>query len=192
MTEEHTSTVRAVVGAEFSDMDIVRALHLANNDVTAAINIIFDTPNFSSKEQIHKNHGPRSESKRNPARREQLEKESRIVHSSGNINGNDSSISKEYVDESAGTLRSTDSEWWFVGGCELAGLSTCKGRRVKAGDEVAFTFPLKKNSASPSTGKFGKGRNMAACSEIVRFSVKDHGEVCRFLTRVYSIEYAVV
>ncbi|XAR60084.1 hypothetical protein NMG60_11033326 [Bertholletia excelsa] len=43
VTDELVATVRSIVGGDYSDMDIIRALHMANNDATAAINIIFDT-----------------------------------------------------------------------------------------------------------------------------------------------------
>ncbi|PHU03751.1 hypothetical protein BC332_29002 [Capsicum chinense] len=60
-------------------------------------------------------------------------------------------------------------------------MSTCKGRILKPGDEVEFTFPVEKMLSSPSTGKFGggRGRQAAACSEIVRFSTKACGEIGR-------------
>lgn len=92
-------------------------------------------------------------------------------------NEGDGKVEKERFSDSIG------SDWWHVGTSEVAGLSTCKGRRVKAGDEVIFTFPFKSkasSSPSPSPGKgFGRGRQAAvACSEIVRFSTKDGGEVC--------------
>lgn len=60
----------------------------------------------------------------------------------------------------------------------MTGLSTCKGRTINTDEAVIFKFPTKKLS-SPSTGK-GFGRT-AACSEIVRFSTEQAGEVvlCR-------------
>lgn len=74
-------------------------------------------------------------------------------------------------------------------GCgEVSGLSTCRGRRLKVGDEVGFNFPVKSAApAAPSPGKFsGRGRQAAACSEIVRFSTKDCGEVCCFFSILSS------
>ncbi|KAL6575778.1 hypothetical protein OROHE_000759 [Orobanche hederae] len=59
-TEEIISTVRSIVGDEFSDMDIIRALHMANNDPTAAINIIFDTPRSFRKPGFPKKSEPSS------------------------------------------------------------------------------------------------------------------------------------
>ncbi|KMT18659.1 hypothetical protein BVRB_2g027880 [Beta vulgaris subsp. vulgaris] len=41
--------IRSVVGQNYAEMDIIRALHMANNDATGAINIIFDTPKFISQ-----------------------------------------------------------------------------------------------------------------------------------------------
>ncbi|KAL6577426.1 hypothetical protein OROMI_011702 [Orobanche minor] len=57
-TEEIISTVRSIVGDEFSDMDIIRAFHMANNDPTAAINIIFDTPRSFRKPGFPKKSEP--------------------------------------------------------------------------------------------------------------------------------------
>lgn len=175
MNEEHVSTVRSVVGMDYTDMDIIRALHLANNDVTAAINIIFDTPNFSTKDVPRMPSNPRV-----PSHNSQLD--SRQSISKRDAQSADGyhvgSFARESFKVDCGEGRdSTEDDWWFVDCGEVAGLSTCKGRKVRTGDTLFFTFPLKKSSSSPSPGKFGKGRNMAACSEIVRFSTKEHGEV---------------
>ncbi|KAJ6403109.1 hypothetical protein OIU84_015098 [Salix udensis] len=164
-TEELVSTIRSFVGCDFSDMDIIRALHLAKNDPAAAINIILDTPNLISKQ---KNLTPKTP---NP--------KSKAVPYKPPFDAGDNT-----VDDNESVSGLVGSEWWFVGSGEVAGLSTCKGRRVKAGDEVDFTFPLKSKSSispSPSPGKgFGRRRQAAtACSEIVRFSTKDSGELGR-------------
>ncbi|KAG9144008.1 hypothetical protein Leryth_013897, partial [Lithospermum erythrorhizon] len=50
VNDELISTVRSVVGVDYSEMDIIRALHMAKNDPTAAINIIFDAPSFKKSE----------------------------------------------------------------------------------------------------------------------------------------------
>lgn len=39
-------TMRTVLGSEASDMEIIRVLHLAKNDIEATINIIFNTLGF--------------------------------------------------------------------------------------------------------------------------------------------------
>lgn len=173
MKEEQLSTVRSIVGMDFTDMDIIRALHLAKNDVTAAINIMFDTPNFSSKDV------PVPQMPRNPSvssHSSQLDSRKSVLKRDADSDAGSFAGESAIVDGNEGR-DSTESDWWFVGSGEVAGLSTCKGRRVKTGEKVVFTFPLKKSSSSPSPGKFGKGRNMVACSEIVRFSTKEHGEV---------------
>ncbi|XP_015873517.3 DNA repair protein RAD5A isoform X1 [Ziziphus jujuba] len=220
VTDELVSTVRSIIGSDYSDMDIIRALHMANNDATAAINIIFDTPNFNFKvnnlgfpksPQLSRRNSssdtppavenskrkvnfkdndlgfPKSPhlSRRNsssdtpPA----VENSKRKVLgrkrclSEGDGNGGDRPVEEDVCQRES----SVGSGWWLVGCGELAGLSTCKGRRIKAGDEVVFTFPSKNaSSSSPSPGKaFGKGRHAAACSEIVRFSTRDSGEIGR-------------
>ncbi|XP_065868143.1 DNA repair protein RAD5A isoform X2 [Euphorbia lathyris] len=233
VTDELLCTVRSIVGPEFSDMEIIRALHLSKYDATAAINVIFDTPNFNSRLKPLTHKTPSSGTK--PKAIASAEKPKLADGENGDRNLGDSlnvscsgsgergvvdkklrlSVSvgiastekPKLVDEENGNrmgdslnvscsgsgeggdidkkLRlsgSVGKEWWHVGSGTVAGLSTCKGRKLKAGDEVLFTFPLKSNStSSSSSGKvFGKGRQgAAACSEIVRFSTRDSGEVGR-------------
>ncbi|KAK4762643.1 hypothetical protein SAY86_008411 [Trapa natans] len=177
VNDEHVSTVRSIVGTDYTDMDIIRSLHLANNDVTAAINIIFDTPSFNRKDAPQMLSNPRVPSQNSQVdnRKPVLKRDDRSTDGPhvGSFDRERASVDcREGRD-------STENDWWFVGCSEVAGLSTCKGRRVKAGDTLVFTFPLKKSSSSPSPGKFGRGRNLAACSEIVRFSTKEHGEIGR-------------
>ncbi|XAR60085.1 DNA helicase [Bertholletia excelsa] len=75
---------------------------------------------------------------------------------------------------------SMGSDWFLVGHGDVAGLSTCKGRKLKPGVKVNFTFPLKKVSSTPSPGKFGgRGRQVSTSPEIVRFSTEDCGEIGR-------------
>lgn len=187
LTEELVSTVRSILGCDFSDMDIIRALHLAKNDPTAAINIILDTPNFISKQKNLTPKTPNPKSKTGPYKPPNF-----VVKDNGNRNSSqnlevncvENDASDSTVGDSGSVSSLVESEWWFVGSGEVAGLSTCKGRRVKVGDEVDFTFPLKSKSSispSPSPGK-GSGRRRqtaTACSEIVRFSTKDSGELGR-------------
>ncbi|KAF3453101.1 hypothetical protein FNV43_RR03535 [Rhamnella rubrinervis] len=191
VTDELVATVRSIVGSEYSEMDIVRALHMANNDATAAINIIFDTPNFKSKGGLGLPKKPElscrnssSEPRPTVANTKQngYESEKRVNCCSGTEdNGRDcpSKSGDELVEDVCQRESSFGSEWWLVGCGELAGLSTCKGRRIKPGDEVVFAFPASSASNSPSPGKvFGRGRHVVSCSEIVRFSTRDSGEVC--------------
>ncbi|KAJ4978224.1 hypothetical protein NE237_009004 [Protea cynaroides] len=189
ITDELITTVRSVIGLDFTDMDIRRALHMGNNDVTAAINIIFDMPNFGKKERADSRRSPEVSS-RNPkpemnvaVKPERSGNESRDCSLVSEVSGTRDCSIRECTLESEEPVRqqpstSTCSEWWFVGSTELAALSTCKGRKLRAGDEVTFSFPSK-HSKSPSTAKFpGRGR-AGACSEIVRFSTKDSGEIGR-------------
>ncbi|KAF3455122.1 hypothetical protein FNV43_RR05570 [Rhamnella rubrinervis] len=192
VTDELVATVRSIVGSEYSEMDIVRALHMANNDATAAINIIFDTPNFKSKGGLGLPKKPElscrnssSEPRPTVANTKQngYESEKRVNCCSGTEdNGRDcpSKSGDELVEDVCQRESSFGSEWWLVGCGELAGLSTCKGRRIKPGDEVVFAFPASSASNSPSPGKvFGRGRHVVSCSEIVRFSTRDSGEIGR-------------
>ncbi|XP_020536255.1 DNA repair protein RAD5A isoform X2 [Jatropha curcas] len=184
VTEDLLSTVRSIVGCDFSDMDIIRALHMAKHDPTAAINIIFDTPSFNSKFKLQTQKTPNSTKyKQAPDKPKLVDKENGNRNSGENLD-----VTYRGTSEGNGSLEnpglsdSVGCEWWYVGNSYVAGLSTCKGRKLRAGDEVIFTFPLKNNSSSsPYPGKvFGKGRQAAAaCSGIVRFSTRDSEEVGR-------------
>ncbi|XP_058216059.1 DNA repair protein RAD5A [Rhododendron vialii] len=178
--DELVSTVRSIVGLEYSTMDIIRALHMANDDVTAAINILFDTtPSFKTKD---KSATRNASSSRIPNSNETVNRAVDSTSSDGTPNPGSGVRSVDNSTEPTRGLSSSPigSEWWLVGCGEVSGLSTCKGRRLKPGDEVGFNFPMKSASAAPSPGKFGgRGRQVAACSEIVRFSTKDCGEIGR-------------
>ncbi|KAH9324867.1 hypothetical protein KI387_005045 [Taxus chinensis] len=70
-----------------------------------------------------------------------------------------------------------EDDWWFVGSTEVTGFSTCRGRKLKKGDVVTFSFP---DSFSRNQSRhWGRGRAAGACSEIVRFSTKQSGEIGR-------------
>ncbi|OMO58307.1 SNF2-related protein [Corchorus capsularis] len=181
VTEELISTVRSIVGSEHSEMDIIRALHLAKNDINAAINIIFDSPpNFKPRERQPEPENRNSSSPTTPVslKPKETDKESKI--SSFSSNGNAACSVSILKDEEKVAV---EDDWWLVGSGEVPGLSTSKGRKVTVGEEVSFTFPLKNSSSSLAgqVGKgFGRGRSaVAACSEIVRFSTKKSGEIGR-------------
>ncbi|KAK4492241.1 hypothetical protein RD792_003042 [Penstemon davidsonii] len=187
-TEDMISTVKSVVGPEISDMDIIRALHMAKNDPTAAINIIFDTPRSFKKpdicvkpENVDTDLPPINASsvKRNVTRVESSNSASKSDGSSKCGVGRNQIEGKDKSD--SGVCNEIGIEWWFVGNVEVAGLSTCKGRVLNPGDEVNFDFPLEKKLPTPSPGKLGggRGRQVASCSEIVRFSTKACGEIGR-------------
>ncbi|KAJ0976783.1 hypothetical protein J5N97_012257 [Dioscorea zingiberensis] len=163
-TDEQVSVVRSVVGQDFSDMDIIRALHLANNDAAAAINIMFDTPQFRVSS---------TPPKKNPnllATHKEIQRPAST--------GKDIAASRLNPPESSEPA--IDGDWWLVGTSKLSGLSTCKGRGIKAGDKVNFSFPSGNMPSSLSPAKFpGRGRSMASCSEIVRFSTQESGEIGR-------------
>lgn len=197
VSDELLSTVRAVIGEDYTDMDIIRALHMSNNDATAAINIIFDTPSFSSRnarpqvrENPRNNVDCRISNGNDPSSLNSAPTvdESEISDAKGDERSGDFKL--ERGDERSGGIKiingveerenkgSVGGEWWLVGCFEMSGMFTCKGRRIKAGDEVMFSFPSKSNATSPSPAKvFGRGRQASACSEIVRFSTKGGGEV---------------
>ncbi|KAG9144009.1 hypothetical protein Leryth_013897 [Lithospermum erythrorhizon] len=77
-----------------------------------------------------------------------------------------------------GESSSRGKEWWFVGSTDVLGMSTCKGRILKVGEQVNFYFPEKKNVLV--SAKFGGGRGrQAANPDIVRFSTIACGEIGR-------------
>lgn len=181
--DELVSTVRSIVGLEYSNMDIIRALHMANDDVTAAINIIFDTtPSFKTKinsetRNSSSSRTPNCNDTRNRVRDSSSSNGTPKKPRSGIIESDNNCTEPTRV--LGGGSSPMGSEWWLVGCGEVSGLSTCKGRRLKPGDQVDFNFPLRNAPTSPSPVKFGgRGRPAAACSEIVRFSTKECGEVC--------------
>ncbi|KAK6936152.1 HIRAN domain [Dillenia turbinata] len=178
ITDELIYTVRSVIGQDYSDMDIIRALHMANNDMTAAINIIFDTPSFGArdfKSEVSRNRP----SSNNESRPSSADSKRMAEEEKSNFRTDIDETRDSKPIEAVESASDIGSEWWFVGCAEVAGLSTCKGRKVKAGDKVEFSFPTMKISSSPSRKSFGRGRPAAACSEIVRFSTKDSGEIGR-------------
>ncbi|KAG0480700.1 hypothetical protein HPP92_011558 [Vanilla planifolia] len=177
-SDEQIALVQSVVGEGFSRMDIIRALHMANNDPSAAINIIFDTPHLHLSGESG---GASTKSPDLPAARNRKAaslKEEPMTNSSscsaGRSAPNNASISPLEVPSS--TL--SPGDWWLLGRSDITGLSTCKGRRLKVGEIVTFTFPSVKNSKF--SAKFsGRGRPVASCSEIVRFSTEEQGEIGR-------------
>ncbi|KAL1298728.1 hypothetical protein HN51_043027 [Arachis hypogaea] len=175
VTDHQLSTVRSIVGSEFTDMDIIRALHMAKNDVTAAINIIFDT-HIPSIVKPKTTPPPTNNLKPSPLNSSpHMDTATRTVASRSKNNG----AAARGGDGSSCSKASDD--WWFAGSGEMSGLSTCKGRTINSGDTVVFKFPAKAASAGPSPGKvFGRGRLAAGtCSEIVRFSTDQAGEIGR-------------
>ncbi|CAH1452492.1 unnamed protein product [Lactuca virosa] len=188
ITDELITTVQSIVGQDYSKMDVLRALHMANNDATAAINIIFDTPSFKRSEP------PKPKTPMVSSRNATVKTQTPVTNSKTN------SVISRSVDDEPCTSRSVaperevikgneivnnltgSSKWWFVGCCEVAGLSTCKGSKIKPGDQLNFTFPPEKSLSGPSPAKFGsvgRGRQPSACSEIVRFSTSASGEIGR-------------
>lgn len=207
VTDELVSTVRSVVGSQYSNMDIVRALHMANSDLTAAINIIFDSPSFR-KSEVPRNSKALSQNintepqsvvdNLNENGNKSSQDLSLCPSSNGSLKGrseNTESVKEEKLEDSrsfssSGCSSSGGSEWWQVGCCEIAGMSTNKGRSLHTGEEVIFTFPGEKKMKSPSLGKSGGGRRqIGVCSEIVRFSTKACGEVFLFILQFVKIGY---
>ena len=165
--EEQVATVRAVLGEETPEMDIIRALHMAGDDPTKAINILLDfhhKPPPPSPSPSPPPVKPAAESTPPPPKTPAQPKppaekpRSSPATTGGGGGGRD--------------------RWWLVGSAEMAGLSTCKGRRVAAGEPVSFSIP--NSAAAAASGKGRPGRfypSSGAPSEIIRFSTPQQGEV---------------
>jgi hypothetical protein len=249
---ERIKAIRVVLGSELSDMDIIRALHLAKNDINQAINIIFDTPSFQNrdkfnikrttpgggarvsitanhvsssnlmeltmgspsmtKEIVPYGHGQSTSGNEArvplslkqapvtalvPIKESQLTAKDKFnaIEVIGDAESDDSAtsppalesntlkeVSCSFDDKGGGGFQTheIEDEWWFVGCTEVIGFSTCKGRRLNRGDAVTFSFPIPRSAVKK---RWGGGRAAAACSEIVRFSTKQYGEVRSFLLR---------
>ncbi|GLJ41479.1 hypothetical protein SUGI_0858480 [Cryptomeria japonica] len=267
---EKIKAIRAILGSESSEMDIIRALHLAKNDITRAINIIFDIPGFQNRDKFNikrttpgagarvsvannhvssrnnldysimetpvmdkdkmiipyvhmeatqrNEHGVSTPLKQDSPRTPYM----RMTQSQSLAKVDRSAIvcvdSKSYdrsaivcVDDSESYDKSKfssqgyelsiieesscfssseggegfsapqmEDDWWFVGSTEVTGFSTCRGRKIKRGDVVTFSFPDPSNQSH--SRYWGRGRAVAACSEIVRFSTERSGEIGRLPT----------
>ncbi|KAG0483180.1 hypothetical protein HPP92_011264 [Vanilla planifolia] len=150
-SDEQIALVQSVVGEGFSRMDIIRALHMANNDPSAAINIIFDTPHLHLSGDSG---GASTKSPDLPAARNRKAaslKEEPMTNSSscsaGRSAPNNASISPLEVPR-APCHRVTGGFW----------------------DDLISLFSAKFS---------GRGRPVASCSEIVRFSTEEQGEIGR-------------
>lgn len=216
VTDELVSTVRTIVGSDYSDMDIARALHMAKNDANAAINIIFDTPHFkvlapkpistrpprADVDMVTEVLSPTPISMRPP--RADVSKVTKVlsptpisirplkadldkvtVFKNGNVSGGRvdgygvSSDNECDFGNWKGSSEIKGGDWWSVGWGDVACMSTSKGRKLKRGDEVTFTFPKDGYLNPRFPGRvYGRARqSVVTCSEIVRFSTKSAGEV---------------
>lgn len=181
-SEEHIILVKSVVGEDFSAMDIIRALHMANDDPSAAINIIFDTPHFpriqkSGSAAKNPQNSPDISGQRSITRNKDPVPMQRSCHDSP-ATPTPSNISVAPPKTPSTTSVTCNGDWWLLGTSELAGLSTSKGRGLRVGDPVSFSFPSAK-VPKLSTKFPGRGRALASCSEIVRFSSEEQGEIGR-------------
>ncbi|CAO2045986.1 unnamed protein product [Urochloa humidicola] len=174
--EEQVAMVRAVLGDGMPEMDIIRALHMAGDDPTKAINILLDfdhkppppplppapppSPPPGKPARTLAESTPPSKA---PARPKPTAEKPKAASAPAPATTNGAGAGEH---------------WWLVGSAEMAGLSTCKGRRIAPGDGVTFSFP---NTAAAAAGKSRPGRSsLASCSsEIMRFSTASNGEVGR-------------
>jgi hypothetical protein len=52
VTDDKIKEVRAIMGPTPSDMDIIRALYQSKNDISSAVNILFDPPKYTFKRAV--------------------------------------------------------------------------------------------------------------------------------------------
>lgn len=214
-------TMRTVLGSEASDMEIIRALHLAKNDITAAINIIFDTPGFKDREKFNIKRttpgcGARvstngAQDSANSSHVPTVGSDTCSLGSNGGLDSQEESgraVAPENIhllDSNQGGVddikkcgrgrdfnlpsvvaavneRSTGEDWWLLGSAEVMGFSTCKGRKLGAGEIIDFSFPRQTAATTKGGPKpWGRARS-SAYSEIVRFSTRQSGEIGRIPT----------
>ncbi|KAJ1279353.1 hypothetical protein BS78_04G149100 [Paspalum vaginatum] len=167
--EELVAVVRAVLGEATPEMDIIRALHMAGDDPTKAINILLD---FDQKPLSPTPSPSPSPPPGKPAKT--------LAESTPTSKAPARPKPTAEKPKPAATNGVAGEQWWLVGSAEMAGLSTCKGRRIAPGDAVTFSFPNATVAAAPA-GKSRPGRpGLTSCSsEIMRFSTPNHGEVGR-------------
>ncbi|KAF8693285.1 hypothetical protein HU200_038669 [Digitaria exilis] len=173
--QEQVTMVRAVLGDGLAEMDIIRALHMAGDDPTKAINILLDfdhkppTPPLPPSPSPSPPPGKPAKTlagstppSKPPARPKPTAEKPKAAPAPAANNG-----------DSAG------EHWWLVGSAVIAGLSTCKGRRIAPGDAVIFSFPNTAVAAVPGKSRPGRSSVASYSSEIMRFSTPNHGEVGR-------------
>ncbi|KAJ7559086.1 hypothetical protein O6H91_04G069500 [Diphasiastrum complanatum] len=206
VSKENIKLMRDVVGLSPSEMDIIHALHLARNNLEKAINILLDTPGFqknSSRSLVatfsakgenfspSENAGPSSlsNSAMSPMsclRHSSLPTFSSTTSGSGRVVAKDAQFLLIHqkgngMPKSEFEMRSSplEDEWWLLDVTDVEGYSTCKGTKLKVGDNISFTYP-KQEFPDKMTSKmkrpWGRGK---PSSEIVRFSTVQGGEVGR-------------
>ncbi|TVU29896.1 hypothetical protein EJB05_21487 [Eragrostis curvula] len=171
--EEQVAMVRAVLGEGTTEMDIIRALHMAGDDPTKAINILLDFDHRPPPLPPSPSPSPP------PSKPAKALTESTPPSRAPTQPRPKADKPKPAAAPAPATANGGGEHWWLVGSAEMAGLSTCKGRRIAPGDAVTFSYPTA--AAATASAKSRPGRfALASCSsEIMRFSTPSHGEVGR-------------
>ncbi|VAI43758.1 unnamed protein product [Triticum turgidum subsp. durum] len=175
---EQVAAVRAVLGEETPEMDIIRALHMAGDDPTKTINILLD---------LHHNLPPSPSPSPSPPPQPPPVQPTKPSSKSIPQPKTPAQPKPAAAAAAAGKPRPKSNpaptgggeHWWLVGSAEMAGLSTCKGRRIAAGEPVTFSFPNSATAAASGKGRPGRFALASCTSEIMRFSTPTHGEVGR-------------
>ncbi|VAI55354.1 unnamed protein product [Triticum turgidum subsp. durum] len=173
---EQVAAVRAVLGEETPEMDIIRALHMAGDDPTKTINILLDLhhnlPPPPSPSPSPPPQPPPVQPTKPPSKSIPPPKTPAQPKPPAAATGKPRPKSKP-------PPTGGGEHWWLVGSAEMAGLSTCKGRRIAAGEPVTFSFPNSATAAASGKGRPGRFALASCTSEIMRFSTPTHGEVGR-------------
>ncbi|KAK3154235.1 hypothetical protein QOZ80_2BG0188000 [Eleusine coracana subsp. coracana] len=164
--EEQLAMVRAVLGEGTTEMDIIRALHMAGDDPTKAINILLD---FDNRPPPPPSPSPP------PAKPAKTLTESTPPSKAPT----QPKPTAEKPKPAPAPTNGGGEHWWLVGSAEMAGLSTCKGRRIAPGDTVTFSFPTAAAATAAAKSRPGRFALASCSSEIMRFATPNHGEVGR-------------
>lgn len=168
---EQVAAVRAVLGEETPEMDIIRALHMAGDDPTKTINILLD---------LHHNLPPPPSPSPSPPPVQPTKPPSKSIPPPKTpAQPKPAAAAGKPGPKSNPAPTGGGEHWWLVGSAEMAGLSTCKGRRIAAGEPVTFSFPNSATVAALGKGRPGRFALASCTSEIMRFSTPTHGEVGR-------------
>lgn len=174
---EQVAAVRAVLGEETPEMDIIRALHMAGDDPTKTINILLD---------LHHNLPPPPSPSPSPPPVQPTKPPSKSIPPPKTpAQPKPAAAAGKPGPKSNPAPTGGGEHWWLVGSAEMAGLSTCKGRRIAAGEPVTFSFPNSATAAALGKGRPGRFALASCTSEIMRFSTPTHGEVHYSITAAF-------
>jgi hypothetical protein len=132
--EEQVAMVRAVLGEGTAEMDIIRALRMTGDDLTKVIDILLD---FDHRPPPPPSLSPSPR----PAKPAKTLTESTPPSKTPTQPRPTTGKPKPAPEPAPPPTNGGGDHWWLVGNAGMAGLSTCKGRRIAPGYAVTFSFP---------------------------------------------------